>query len=140
MARYFLSLQVLVYLLAKSASSTTIIDATGVINRRASPLPATSKGVVTLISSPGDVPSVLFPSPSSSSNEKEVSANLDEASGCIIVTSPGATLSTSGAASGSASSVAGSVVLTGVTSFDCEGGIADTRHGKTLFSIPDYEK
>lgn len=130
MARFFLSFQVLLYLLAKSASSTTIIDASGVINRGASPLPVTSKGVVTLITSPGDLPS-MFPS----TNEKEISADVDEASGCIIVTSPGATLSTSGAASGSASSVAGSVVLTGVTSFDCEGGIADTRHGKTLFSI-----
>jgi len=132
MARLFIALQILLCLLPQT-QATTIMDASGVINQRASPLNASSKGVIALISSPGDMDS--FSSPSSSS--KSVEADMDDASGCIIVRSPGATLGSSSNAAAAASSIAGAVVVTGVIPSDCEGigGIAETRHGKTLYSI-----
>jgi len=131
MARFILSLQLLLCLLTREAFATTVIDSTGAVNRGASPLQATSKGVVAIISSPGDLSNSFSPLSS-----EDVSADVDSSSGCIVVSSPGATLggSDKGSASAAASSVAGSIVLTGVTPSDCDG-IVDTRHGKTLYSI-----
>lgn len=136
MARFLVALQILLCLIP-NANATTIIDSSGVINKRASPLSASSKGVIALITSPGDMTNSF----TSSSNDDVVEADIDDSTGCVIVRSPGATMLSSSTASSSpaaaASSIAGAIVVTGVIPSDCEGmgGIAETRHGKTLHSI-----
>ena len=143
MARYILSLQFLLYLLTREAFATTVIDSSGSINRRASPISVTSKGVVAIISSPGDASDRFSDIIGSDDESSSVTVDVDSNSGCIFVRAPGATLGGTsdlpsvllkGGGSIAASSVAGSIVLTGVTPADCDG-IVDTRHGKTLHSI-----
>lgn len=143
MARYILSLQFLLCLLTRQAFATTVIDSSGSINRRASPLSATSKGVVAIISSPGDVSDRFSEIIGSDNESSSVTVDVDSNSGCIFVRAQGATLGGTsdlpsillrGSGSTAAASVAGSIVLTGITPADCDG-IVDTRHGKTLHSI-----
>lgn len=128
-------------------ASTTIIfnGSTGALNRGLSRLPTPSGGVVALLSNPSSE-SEYFDDDENAAGSVYVSSSSD----CVTVHAPGATLSSSsssgssellnrGVGSAAAASVAGAVVLTGVTAADCKSvdscSILDTRHGRTLSSV-----
>ena len=129
---------VLVYLAATSsptvssaaAAAITLVDSKGSLTKALLPTPSSEKGIVALICSPG-TPSLLFPSTST--------VNVDEDGG--VIRAPGASLEDSGSAlargvgAAAAGSVAGAVVLTGVTIADVEAGLDGTRHGRTLAEL-----
>jgi len=108
-----------------SAAATTLVDSSGTLTK--SLLPSTDGGIVALLSSPG-TPS-LFPSSST--------VNIED----NIISSPGASLEEStgllarGIGAAAAGSIAGAVVLTGVTLADVEVGLDSTRHGRTLAEL-----
>eukprot|EP00584_Thalassiosira_punctigera_P002722 CAMPEP_0172528690 /NCGR_PEP_ID=MMETSP1067-20121228/2999_1 /TAXON_ID=265564 ORGANISM="Thalassiosira punctigera, Strain Tpunct2005C2" /NCGR_SAMPLE_ID=MMETSP1067 /ASSEMBLY_ACC=CAM_ASM_000444 /LENGTH=517 /DNA_ID=CAMNT_0013312647 /DNA_START=14 /DNA_END=1567 /DNA_ORIENTATION=- len=114
-------------LLVASASSaaTTLVDSSGALTKALLPAPTGDGGIVALLSSPGT------PGPFSSSSAT-VSVDGD------VISAPGASLEESsgplarGTGSAAAASVAGAVVLTGVTLADVELGLDGTRHGRTL--------
>jgi len=127
---------VLVFLAATSptvssaaAAAITLVDSKGSLTKALLPTPS-EKGIVALICSPG-TPSLLFPSTST--------VNVDEDGG--VIRAPGASLEDSGSAlargvgAAAAGSVAGAVVLTGVTIADVEAGLDGTRHGRTLAEL-----
>lgn len=112
-------------------SAATLVDSTGILNKG---LPTISPkgGVVALLTSPGTSGSV-FPD----ANDVSVEDYGSE----ILITAPGASLEgvSSGLARGTgaaaAGSLAGAVILSGVTLADAEVGLANTRHGRTLAEL-----
>ncbi len=93
-------------------------------------------GIVALLSSPG-TPSSLFPS-SSSTAVVDIENNIIHSPGASLEeesssSSPG--LLARGIGAAAAGSIAGAVVLTGVTLADVEVGLDSTRHGRTLAEI-----
>ena len=83
--------------------------------------------MVALLSSPG-TPS-LFPS----SNTVTIDNNIISAPGASLEKSPG--LLARGIGAATAGSIAGAVVMTGVTLADVEVGLDGTRHGRTLAEL-----
>lgn len=122
-----------------SVVAATTVYGNGALKRGVGPLAATPEGgVVAIVSSPSN-DSDFFDAGTDS-----VDADVDADAGCVVVTAPGATLrGTSdldkGAGAGAAASVAGAVVLTGLVAADAssdeDGGVAETRHGRTLRSV-----
>ena len=110
---------------ASAAAATTLVDASGSLTK--SPLPSSQDGLVALLSSPG-TPS-LFPS----TNSVNVENNIISAPGASLEESPG--LLARGIGAAAAGSIAGAVVMTGVTLADVEGGLDGTRHGRTLAEL-----
>lgn len=114
------------------AATTTLVDSTGSLNK-ASTLPPTtfkedgSSGVVALLTSPGTTGSFFPP----------VTTVIVDGS---ILKAPGASLEEStglarGIGAAAAGTLADAVVLGGVTMGDVEGGLAGTRHGRTLAEL-----
>ncbi|EED91273.1 predicted protein [Thalassiosira pseudonana CCMP1335] len=119
--------------LPSTHAATTLIDSTGLLTKA---IPSISQsGIVALLTSPGTTGS-LFPE----SNDVSLDTASSDSSGGVIIKAPGACLEeSSGLARGSgaaaAGSVAGAVVLSGVTLADAEVGLASTRHGRTLAEL-----
>lgn len=86
-------------------------------------------GIVALLSSPGTPSTGLF----SSSTAVSVDGNVISAPGASLEESSG--LLARGIGAAAAGSIAGAVVLTGVTLADVEVGIDSTRHGRTLAEL-----
>ena len=114
-------------------ASTSIINGNGVLTHASISDSSfgSSEGIVGIISSPGTQ------SPFDSSEE---GVNLSSYEGFSILSSPGATLSgTSSLAKGNGAaavgSVAGSIILSGITESDWENGLLQSRHGLTLTGI-----
>lgn len=106
-----------------AAASTILVDSSGSLTKSTIP---TSQNLVALLSSPG--------TPNLFTNSNTVS--IDE----NIISAPGANLEESGLlgsgiGAAAAASVAGSVILTGVTIADVEAGLDGTRHGRTLAEL-----
>ena len=106
-----------------AAASTTLVDSSGSLTKATIP---TSQNLVALLSSPG--------TPNLFTNSNTVS--IDE----NVISAPGANLEESGVlgsgiGAAAAASVAGSVILTGVTIADVEAGLDGTRHGRTLAEL-----
>jgi hypothetical protein len=113
--------------------STTIIDSTGALTRTSIPQSSIGNGIVAVLSSPG-TPSYF----SSGDNANEVT--LSSQGSVSILSSPGATLAgtsslSKGSGAAAAASVAGSIIVSGITESDLENGLDDTRHGHTLTAI-----
>lgn len=128
---------ILCYLLQLSSftsASTSIIDGNGVVTRNSIPSSSIGeKGIVAIISSPGT--KSFF-----DTDDEGVTLSPYDDGGVSIISSPGATLSgttslSKGHGAAAASSVAGSVILNGITESDLENGLQDSRHGQTLTNI-----
>ena len=126
------ALTLLVSLIAAAdvKGSTTLVDSLGSLNKAIPTIPH-NKGIVALLTSPGTTGS-LFP------DTNDVS--VDSTDTGVVIKAPGASLEeTSGLARGNgaaaAGSIAGAVILGGVTLADVEVGLASTRHGRTLAEL-----
>lgn len=126
---------ILFYLLQSSPftlASTSIIDGNGVFSRATIPETSISDtGIVAIISSPGT---------KSYFDTGDEGVALSPYDGASILSSPGATLSgttslSKGHGAAAAASVAGSIILSGITESDLEYGFHDSRHGQTLTAI-----
>lgn len=120
--------------LVEAATPITLIDATGALSP-ASPSATSGKGVVAILTSPGTKSPFL-----DDSNDGNVVSLSDE--DVTVVTSPGATFAgdsylAMGNGAAAVSTVAGSIILSGITESDLEksGGLGNTRHGQTLSGI-----
>mmetsp|Transcript_24767 Transcript_24767/g.28338 ORF Transcript_24767/g.28338 Transcript_24767/m.28338 type:complete len:524 (-) Transcript_24767:53-1624(-) len=116
-----------------SAASTSIIDANGVFTRATIPDSSIGNNIVAVITSP-DTPSFF------DGDTGGVSLSSSDGSGASILSSPGATLTgTASLSKGNGvvavSTVADSIILSGITESDLENGLDDTRHGHTLTAI-----
>eukprot|EP00580_Thalassiosira_gravida_P010398 CAMPEP_0201624710 /NCGR_PEP_ID=MMETSP0493-20130528/785_1 /ASSEMBLY_ACC=CAM_ASM_000838 /TAXON_ID=420259 /ORGANISM="Thalassiosira gravida, Strain GMp14c1" /LENGTH=514 /DNA_ID=CAMNT_0048094587 /DNA_START=35 /DNA_END=1579 /DNA_ORIENTATION=+ len=115
-------------LVASASAATTLVDSSGSLTQSLLPSPTGGDGIVALLSSPG-TPGNLF------SSSTTVTVDND------IISAPGASLEESsgilgrGVAAAAAGSIAGAVVLTGVTLADVEVGLDGTRHGRTLAEL-----
>ena len=113
-------------------ASTPIIDKNGAFTRTSIPESSIGeKGIVAIISSPGT---------KSYFDIGDEGVTLSPYEGVSILSSPGATLSgttslSKGHGAAAASSVAGSIILSGITESDLEYGLLDSRHGQTLTGI-----
>lgn len=113
-------------------ASTPIIDRNGAFTRTTIPESSIGeKGIVAIISSPGT---------KSFFDIGGDGVTLSPYDGVSILSSPGATLSgttslSKGHGAAAASSVAGSIILSGITESDLENGLLDSRHGQTLTGI-----
>lgn len=115
------------------SASTTIIDSTGALTRTSIPQSSIGNGVVAVLSSPG-TPSYF------SSGDSANAVTLSSQGSGSILSSPGATLAgtsslSKGSGAAAAASVAGSIIVSGITESDLENGLDDTRHGHTLTAI-----
>lgn len=114
-------------------ASTPIIDGNGVLTRASIPDSSIgSKGIVAVVNSPGT--SSFF-----DTGEEGVTL-LPSDDGASILSSSGATLSgtaslSMGNGAAAAASVAGSIIMSGITESDLEYGLHDSRHGQTLTGI-----
>jgi len=113
-----------------ASASTTLIDSTGALTRSPIPQSSIGNGIVAVLSSPGT--SSFFP------GDDEVT--LSSQGSVSILSSPGATLAgtsalSKGSGAAAAASVAGSIIVSGITESDVENGLDDTRHGNTLTAI-----
>lgn len=118
-----------------ASTSTTIIDATGTLTRTSIPQSSIGNGIVAVLSSPG-TPSYFSSGDGDNANE----VTLSSQGSVSILSSPGATLSgtsslSKGSGAAAAASVAGSIIVSGITESDLENGLDDTRHGHTLTAI-----
>mmetsp|Transcript_30382 Transcript_30382/g.55077 ORF Transcript_30382/g.55077 Transcript_30382/m.55077 type:complete len:509 (-) Transcript_30382:90-1616(-) len=106
-----------------SAAATTLVDSAGSLTKALLPSPTEGDGIVALLSSPG-TPSLFSSS---------TTVNFDN----NVISAPGASLEESSRAIGAAAagSIAGAVVMTGVTLADVEVGLDGTRHGRTLAEL-----
>lgn len=118
-----------------AAKATTLVDSSGLLTKALLPTPTddtAGDGLVALLSSPG-TPSNLFPSTSTVDIENNIirspGASLEEES------SSSSGLLARGIGAAAAGSIAGAVVLTGVTVADVEVGLDCTRHGRTLAEL-----
>ena len=128
------SLRGLLLLLAvsyASSSATTLVDSSGLLTK-APLLSSVSGGIVALLSSPG-TPSNLFPSTSATTTTVTIENNVISAPGASLEESSG--LLARGIGAAAAGSVAGAVILTGVTLADVEVGLDGTRHGRTMAEL-----
>lgn len=114
-------------------ASTSIINANGVLTHSSlsDSSISTSQGIVGIISSPGTS------SPFDTSDDGVTLSSFGEVS---ILSSPGATLSgttslAKGNGAAAVASVAGSIILSGITLSDAENGLYESRHGQTLTGI-----
>lgn len=115
-------------------ASTSIIDASGTLTR--TPLAdssISSKGIVGIIGSPGT--QSFF-----GTGDSGEGVTLSDQDGVSILSSPGATLSgtaslSKGNGAAAVASVAGSIIISGITESDLENGLHDSRHGQTLTGI-----
>ena len=125
-----------------SAKAITLVDSSGSLTKALLPSPTTSDddnssntGIVALLSSPG-TPSSLFPVTSTVEIENNIirspGASLEEEYSSS--SSPRGVLAR-GIGAAAAGSIAGAVVLTGVTLADVEVGLDCTRHGRTLAEL-----
>lgn len=111
--------------------ATTLVDASGSLNKA---IPAISTtGIVALLTSPGTTGS-LFPSTDGVSVDSTDSGVIISAPGATLESATGTGLSTGNGAA-AAGSLAGAVILGGVTLADAEVGLANTRHGRTLAEL-----
>lgn len=110
-----------------SAAATTLVDSSGSLTNSLLRSPTAGDGIVALLSSPGT------PGPFSSSSAVTVENNVISAPGASLEESSG--LLARGIGAAAAGSVAGAVVLTGVTLADVEVGLDGTRHGRTLAEL-----
>ena len=119
-------------------ASTSIINANGVLTHSSisdsSISIGSTQGIVGIISSPGTS------SPFDTSSDGEGGVNLSSLGGVSILSSPGATLSgttslAKGNGAAAVASVAGSIILSGITLSDAENGLYESRHGQTLTAI-----
>jgi hypothetical protein len=113
-----------------ASASTTLIDSTGALTRSPIPQSSIGTGIVAVLSSPG--------TPSFFLGDNEVT--LSSQGSVSILSSPGATLAgtsplSKGNGAAAAASVAGSIIVSGITESDLENGLDDTRHGHTLTAI-----
>lgn len=113
----------------ETIAGTTIINSSGSLSRSSISQSSLGNGIVAVLSSPG--------TPSFFGQTEDVTLETGNIS---ILSSPGATLAgTSPLAKGSgaaaAASVAGSIIVSGITESDLENGLDDTRHGHTLTAI-----
>ncbi|GFH52790.1 hypothetical protein CTEN210_09266 [Chaetoceros tenuissimus] len=113
----------------ETIAGTTIINSSGSLSRNSISQSSVGNGIVAVLSSPG--------TPSFFGQTEDVTLETGNIS---ILSSPGATLAgTSPLAKGSgaaaAASVAGSIIVSGITESDLENGLDDTRHGHTLTAI-----
>jgi len=123
---------------AAGGPSAVLVSTDGVPSRSSSVIPSSSNGVVCVLTEPG------VPSPfgtTDGSVTAAVAASSDgtgTGTGPVVISAPTATLGDdgmSGRAGAAASVVAGSVVLSGPSAGDVEGGLEDTRFGRTLSAI-----
>mmetsp|Transcript_33310 Transcript_33310/g.70074 ORF Transcript_33310/g.70074 Transcript_33310/m.70074 type:complete len:515 (+) Transcript_33310:33-1577(+) len=110
-----------------SAAPTTLVDSSGSLTKSLLPTPEGSDGLVAFLSSPG-TPSP-FPATSATVNIEN-----------NVISAPGASLEEGsllgrGIGAAAAGSIAGAVVVTGVTLADVEVGLDGTRHGRTLAEL-----
>ena len=124
---------------AAARAGSTVVTAGGDLNKSTPSVPSSHAGVVAVLGSTAS-PDPFFASVAS--GDGSVSASSAGASEPVVVTAPGATLAGSGAlesggGAAAAASVAGSVLLTGVTPGDVQGslGLGATRHGRTLSAV-----
>ncbi len=126
--------------LTLASTTTSIIDANGVFNTRAE-IPQSSnnnnKGIVAIISSPGT--KSFFDTGNGNENGGVTLTSSDDG-GVSILSSSGATLSgtaslSRGKGAAAAASVAGSIILSGITESDLEYGLHGSRHEQTLSGI-----
>lgn len=110
-----------------SAAATTLVDSSGSLTKSLLPPPTEGDGIVALIFSPGT------PGPFPSSDAVSVEDDVISAPGASLEESSG--LLARGIGAAAAGSVAGAVVLTGVTLADVEVGLDGTRHGRTLAEL-----
>jgi hypothetical protein len=121
------------------------VDSSGSLTKALLPTPSgggdgEGGGIVALLSSPGTPSPLFFPHPPSSSSSSMINTvNVDEDGS--VIRAPGASLEDSGSAlargigAAAAASIAGAVVMTGVTMADVEAGLDGTRHGRTLAEL-----
>ncbi len=114
-------------------ASTPIINANGVLTHSSISDSSfgSSQGIVGIISSPGT---------QSPFDSGEGGVTLSSYEGVSILSSPGATLSgttplAKGNGAAAVGSVAGSIILSGITESDIENGLHASRHGHTLTGI-----
>jgi hypothetical protein len=126
---------------ARSAAGggMTIISSTGEINKSSSPVPSSPSGVVAIVTSPGR----SDPYFALAGGDSVSVVGKGGAGQPVIITAPGATLAGGvdahslhcGSGAAAAASIAGSVILTGVTGGDVQAGLGSTRHGRTLSAV-----
>lgn len=114
-----------------ASSPLQLIDANGSLTRASVSQSSLGNGIVAVLSSPGT---------KSFFADSDDGVTLSSSGGVSILSSPGATLSgttslTKGNGAAAASTVAGSIIITGITESDLEYGLDDTRHGHTLTGI-----
>jgi hypothetical protein len=114
-----------------ASSPLQLIDASGSLTRSSVSQTSLGNGIVAVLSSPGT---------KSFFADSDEGVTLSSSGGVSILSSPGATLSGTtslmkGNGAAAASTVAGSIIITGITESDLEYGLDDTRHGHTLTGI-----
>ncbi|KAL9188711.1 hypothetical protein ACHAXT_007089 [Thalassiosira profunda] len=107
-----------------ASAATTLVDSSGALTKSLLP---SDGGLVALLSSPDT------PSPFPASSAVTADDGVISAPGASLEESPGPLARGIGAAA--AGSVAGAVVLAGVTQADVEVGLDMTRHGRTLAEL-----
>lgn len=123
-------LSLLPFLVASATAATTLVDSSGSLTKSLIPSSDSNGGLVALLSSPG-TPSLF--SSSSTTNTVNIENNIINAPGASLEESSG--LLSRGIGAAAAGSIAGAVVLTGVTLADVEAGLEGTRHERTLAEL-----